>query len=736
MNQQQFPNGKRNPQSDWNSDSQSEQLDLLKYWNLFLKRWPLLLAAAVVVFVAGILYTLKQPKLFKATASVIVAPYTPQVLTGVRGVMDRRLATYERSFLKTEESVLKSRAVRKIVAQKLGLYMPPEDGSKDQGRADGQRGMVGYSVSAQTNSRIFNISALDKDPVFASKTANAVVSAYMQHNVDKRIDSSKDAGSWLAVRHGELKTKLEVAEANLYGFMKEHRIMSASFDGQLNETRSRLRTFQGELTALQSRKISTSLDRKTLSRLKKNPELVDILPKIQNANTIEKLKSKLLDLRAEHEVLKGKYLPAHPNMIKLIDQMAALTGEMDKEIRIAVKRLKREELAIKTTEAGLRKIVAEETEKEARMNELALAYGKLKREVDTSAKYYDMVTDRLKETDLTGMLRVNNVSILDWARVPSAPFKPNWQNNLMVSLLLGLMLGVGLIFLLEVLDTSFKSQEEVEAQLGVPFLGVLPIIEAGDQKSKAKNSRLKDKMGARERDLFVLNHPKGMVAECSRAIRTNLHFMSTDNPLRTLMLTSAMPKEGKTTSTISLAITMAQAGQKVLVVDTDMRRPRVHRSFNISNEVGISSLILGDANSEQAIVHSELSGLDVLPCGPVPPNPSELMHTKRFAEVVEGLKGQYDKILFDAPPVGAVTDPVILGTQVDGVVLVVKTGKTPRAQVQQALRSLQDANVRLLGLVLNDMDINTKKYGYYYGKYYRYGRYYGNYGEGEVTNAA
>ena len=736
MQKNKKPFERREIDPGWSSGDDSEQLDLLKYWQIFLKRWPVLLAAIAVVFIAGVLYTLKQPKLFKATASVIVAPYAPQVLTGVRGVEDHRIGAYERSFLKTEESVMKSRAVKRLVAQRLGLYMPPDDGSKGAGPEPGQRFMKGYTVEGEKNSRIFNIGVYDKDPAFAAKMANAVASTYMEYNVDKRVDSSKDAGAWLAVRHGELKGKLEKAEENLYGFMKEHQIMSASFDGQLAETRSRLNTFQSQLTDLQSRKISTALDRETLSRLKKSPELVDILPKIQNASSIERLKEKLLDLRGEHESLKGKYLPAHPNMTKLRAQIAALTSELDKEIRIAVMRLKREELAIATTEEGLRKVVAEETQKEGRMNELALAYGKLKREVETNSKFYDMVTNRLKETDLTGMLRVNNVSILDWARVPFVPAKPNWQTNLMVSLLLGLMLGVGLVFLLELLDTSFKSQEEVEAQLGVPFLGVLPIIEAGDQASKAKNNRLKDKVGERQRDLFVLKNPKGMVAECSRAIRTNLHFISPDNPLKTLMVTSAMPKEGKTTSAINLAITMAQAGAKVLIVDTDMRRPRIHRSFNIANDQGISSLILGDSSFDQAIVPSELQGLDVLPCGPVPPNPSELMHTKRFADVINGLKERYDKILFDAPPVGAVTDPVILGTQVDGAVLIVKTGKTPRVQVQHALRALQDANVRLLGLVLNDMDINTKKYGYYYGKYYRYGRYYGNYGEGEEIKAA
>ena len=232
----------------------------------------------------------------------------------------------------------------------------------------------------------------------------------------------------------------------------------------------------------------------------------------------------------------------------------------------------------------------------------------------------------------------------------------------------------------------------------------------------------------RERDLGVFLDPKSVAAECCRSIRTNILFMSPDRPLKIMVVTSPSPQEGKTTTAINLGVTMAEAGGRVLIVDTDMRRPRLHRSFGVPNQTGISTVIVGKATLEEAIKRTDVPNLDVLTCGPVPPNPSELLHTDRFGVVLADCAKLYDRIILDSPPTSAVTDPAVLGNLADGVVLVIKAGETTRESAMHARRQLATAKARLFGVVVNAIDFSNPAYGYeyYYRNYYRYGYTYGN----------
>jgi succinoglycan biosynthesis transport protein ExoP len=226
------------------------------------------------------------------------------------------------------------------------------------------------------------------------------------------------------------------------------------------------------------------------------------------------------------------------------------------------------------------------------------------------------------------------------------------------------------------------------------------------------------------KDLFVLENPKSSVAECIRSIRTNILFKSAERPIRNILITSPAPQEGKTTVGISLAITMAQSGNRTLIVDTDMRRPRVHKAFNIPNTSGISSAILGIESLSQAIVPSGVENLEVLPCGPIPPNPAEILHTKRFVEIVGELSLKYDRIVFDSPPVVAVTDAVILSTICDGVLIVIRPLSTLKSAARQAKKQILDVGGNIVGVVFNDLDLENRQYGYYH---YYYSRKYGYY---------
>ncbi len=347
-------------------------------------------------------------------------------------------------------------------------------------------------------------------------------------------------------------------------------------------------------------------------------------------------------------------------------------------------------------------------------------YLELKRTYDNNQRLYELVLKRLKDTGVSGMLQVSNVRILDRARPASRPIRPDLVRSLALAALLGLLGGVGLAFGAESLDRTITTQAQVEERLGLTFLGIIPTVE-----------RNKD---GTQHDLVVHDLPKAAVAECLRAIRTNLLFMSPEKPLKSIMITSSGPQEGKSTTATSLAITMANSGGRVLLVDADMRRPRLHRVFGLANKAGLSSLILGEGSLSEVIQPTRVPGLSVLPCGPVPPNPAELLHTQAFQRLLAEMSGAYDRVIIDSPPVGVVADAVVMGTQVYGTVVVLKAGQTNREAARQAVRQLRDVNANVVGGLLNDLDITDQKYGQYY-YYYRYGYAYGQEPEKPASGA-
>jgi capsular exopolysaccharide synthesis family protein len=342
------------------------------------------------------------------------------------------------------------------------------------------------------------------------------------------------------------------------------------------------------------------------------------------------------------------------------------------------------------------------------VNKKQIEFDRLKRESDNDQRLQEVVLKRLKDIELSGLVRTSNVRVLDAAKPSYAPVSPRVFLSLIIALIVGLLAGVGLALALEFLDTSIFNQEQVERWLGVTFLGIIPSIARG-----------KD---GKPFDLVVHEQPKSAVAECCRSVRTNLLFMSPDKPLRSILITSAGPQDGKTTAAVSLAIAMAENGKRVLLVDSDMRRPRVHKVFNVGNGVGLSSLILGQGKLDDAIKSTEVPNLSVMTCGPVPPNPAELLHTEAFASLLKRLDEKHDVLIIDSPPVGAVSDAVVLSTQVDGTVFVLKAGNTSRDMARRSLRALLDVKARIFGAVLNDLDLEDRRYGGYY-YYERYGYY-------------
>ncbi|MEQ9324922.1 MAG: polysaccharide biosynthesis tyrosine autokinase, partial [Polyangiaceae bacterium] len=327
---------------------------------------------------------------------------------------------------------------------------------------------------------------------------------------------------------------------------------------------------------------------------------------------------------------------------------------------------------------------------------------------------------RTKEADLSRMLRVNNISIVDRPLVPTAPVSPNVPLNLALGVFLGIILGIGIAFLRGLMDRTLKSPEDVKQELNVTFLGLLPQFgKSSDSPYGGKTRHRGRRIMEGPTELVVHHAPTSGVAEAARAIRTNLMFMNPDDPARTLLVTSAGPSEGKTTVATCIAVAMAQAGQRVLLIDCDLRRPRIRSVFGIPTGSGVTSVLL-DTEFAEAVRETEVPGLHVMTSGPVPPNPAELFHTGRFKKLLDEASRRFDRVIIDSPPVAAVTDATILSTLVDGALLVVRAGKTRKDVGRHALRSIQGVGGKLAGVVLNAMDVSRSSYGY--APYYYYAK--------------
>jgi polysaccharide biosynthesis transport protein len=344
-------------------------------------------------------------------------------------------------------------------------------------------------------------------------------------------------------------------------------------------------------------------------------------------------------------------------------------------------------------------------------------YNRLQRERDSNLKVFEQVLMRIKEIDLSGMLKVNNLRLLDRAKPPQDPASPNIRLNVLVGIFLGLMLSLGTALLIELLDTTLKNAEDIQRFLAIPLLGVVPEVKIDPGQPEALLPNVTD--------IYAYLKPKSSLAECCRTIRTNISFMSPGKPLSRILITSASPKEGKTTIASNLGITIANTGKRVLIVDTDMRRPRIHKAFGLDNEFGISNVIMQTMTEEEAIRRTQIENLDVMTCGPIPPNPSELIGSEIFVKIMDRLSVLYDWVILDSPPVIAVTDAVILSRLVDGVVMVIEFGKTLRQVARQAKEQILGVKGHILGVVINDLDLMNREYGHYYYYYYRhYGGYY------------
>lgn len=708
-------------------------LDLRHLGRVLYKRKALVLSVWALSLGLAAAWVFSQPKIYKASTTVLVFERAPQVLGNeVNEVVELSTGSYYRNkeFIDTQIKVVTSLALARKVAERMGL---PRDAAfwQDGGRSApgplAQRTLDRAAIRVLTlieaqvepGASILRISARHTDPQVAARLANATAEAYLDQTVEYKVSSATGAAKWLADQLDDLKRQLDQAEMALWEFNKRNNILSVSLEDRQSLLSARIAKYNDALTDLRLTRLNLEAQRKQVAQARLQDPIDVALPVVLEAADIGKLKEAYFEADKSYRVIRQRYLDQHPLVLEQKAKLDAVKHEVARAVRAVLDTTEARYRQTLDTEQRVAAALQEAKDEAMDVNKREVDYRRLKRTEENTEKVYTMVLTRLKESDLSGQLRVSNMRPLDLARRPEAPVSPRVALSLLVGGLLGLVLGIALALLIESLDTSVKTHEDVERIPGLIHLGMMPHV--GTVGLGA--ARGADKVALGASDLVVHRAPKSISAEACRAIRTNLMFAATGRQIRRLLVTSPSPQEGKTTTAVSIAITMAQAGSRVLIVDTDMRRPRLHRTFGVSSGRGLSNVLLGDSQVADEIKTTEVPNLFVLPCGPTPPNPAELCQSERFRALLDELAQTFDRVVLDSPPVMPVTDAAILSTLVDGTLIVARGGVTSRVLLRAVAAQIQSVGGRLLGCVVNDLSTQKRGHGYYYRYAYRGYRY-------------
>jgi succinoglycan biosynthesis transport protein ExoP len=698
---------------------QIEEPHLMDYVHVIFKRRWVVATVFLIIFFSVAIRSFTMTPVYRATAQMLIDKENPNV-TNIKEVLDIKASDID--YYQTQYNILKSKALALKVIRALNLKDNKEFGPVKEDTEATQNNLIAnylgkLKIDPIRNSRLVNVSFDSNDKRLAATIANTHARLYIESNLERKFSASQDATGWLSTRIKEVKERLEESETKLQSYRKEKGVIAIDMDEKYNVDSQKLKDLNAALGVAKTERFAKENQYNEMKSLSRNADAIETLPAVVSNPLITQLKSEYIKLSGNYNELSQKYGPEHPRIIRLNSELNSLKDKIKQEVqkiaqsieseyRVAVAR----ERSLQGALEGQKKAVLDFNEKESEFNIV-------KRDVDTNRSLYESLLKRIKETNVTEGINVSNIMVVDPARVPNSPVKPKILQNLLLALVSGLALGVGLAFFFEYLDNTIKSPDDVKKYLDVPLLGILGRFEPTT-------------LGEEKQEIPLLSTPRSSIAEAIRTVRTNILFSASDNEKKVLLVTSAMAQEGKTIMSTNLAVAFAQLGKQVLLIDGDMRKPRVHTVFKTEREPGLSEILVDAMEPFSIIRDTQVENLKLITCGTIPPNPAELLISSHMDIFIEKMKEQFDIVIFDSPPITSVTDAVEVGSYVDGVVIVIKTGVTPRPAAQSAIHQLSEVNANIFGIVLNDVDFQKENYYYPYYKYYSryYSRYYYHYG--------
>ncbi len=579
------------------------------------------------------------------------------------------------------------------------------------------------SVKRVPNSRLMDVSFESTNPQLAAQIVNAHIKNFIEQNFQSRYDATTRASTWLTDQLNELKIRVEKSEDARIAYERQNQIWAVDGDKQ-NVTTQRLGDLNKQLTEAQSERMR----KQSLYEYAKAGDM-DAVPQIRDNGIVQDLLRKRADTYAQYTDALNQYGPNFPKVQRLQSQLKELDAAAEKEKKGVITRLESEYREVRQREELLTQALDQQKAEVNQMSERMVQYSILKREAEGNKALYDGLLTKLKEAGISASLRSSNIRVVDPAMVPAYPARPAKTRNITLAFLIGLVGGIGLALLREYMDNTVKSPDDVEALSRLPSLAVVPTFsESSGDRSRVKLLLGDASNGHEKRIELVAQHlPKSQMSEAFRALRTALLLSQADHPPQVILVTSALPREGKTTAAANLAVTLAQLGDRTLLIDADLRKPGVGRLLNLAGGkyAGLSSYLAGVSSLELVTIqHPVIPNLSAIPTGPLPPNPADLLSSHKLADAIAELREKFKFIVIDSPPIMAATDAVILSVKADGVLLVVRSGETPKEAFTRTRDLLLSVKCHILGVVLNAVDPNAPDYYYSY-RYYPYSQGYG-----------
>ncbi len=726
------------------------------YWRVVgRRRWTIITCFLVLVMAATVWSFTTRP-VYRATATVRIEKDQPRIVKFEEVVKEDS----QQDYYQTQYRILQSRSLANRVIGLLQLDQHPEfvdrpSALPERTEATVREWLVRWipmppppapeaaedlvvtspltsaflsrlTIEPIRSSRLVKIAFDSGHPDLAARAANSVAEAFIAQQLDQKVEATRYATQFLARQLDEARGKLEESEGKLTRFLNGHDILFVTADrgGQ-----------QQDLVTQQLALLSDALLKARGERIAKESLMTlattssaEALPAVLQSAVIGGRKQELATLESEYRRLAQTFKADYPRMQQLAEKITETRQQVRVESERVVAALHTDYQAALRTERELEVALTQQRQLARGLSDNMAEYSLLRREVDTNRELFASLLGRLRETQISAALFTSNISVVDRAEIPSAPYKPNRAHSILIACVAGLLGGVALAFLFEYLDTNIKDAKEVESVLRVPALGLVP------SRRALAGRRARRMLGATDGAPFALlahSEIASVFSEAFRNLRTSLLYSTPDHPPKTILVTSPNPEDGKTSLVTNLAITLAQLGSgEILVIDGDMRRPNLHDILAVPKAPGLSTYLTGQAELADVVVPSRIPNLSVIPAGRVPVNPSELLASARFKQALETLGQRFAYIIIDTGPLFGVSDGMILAGQVEGVVLVLRQGRASRDAAQRAIRSLMSVRARLLGVILNDVEIGSSRYYGYY-EYYSNGGSNGHASSGE-----
>ncbi|HEX8998701.1 MAG TPA: polysaccharide biosynthesis tyrosine autokinase [Blastocatellia bacterium] len=732
-----------------------EETHLRDYWRIIRRRLWVPISIVVLTVVLATIYNLRLPSIYEGVTKIEIQ--REDRVVELKDLQINMGGGDDAQYINTKLKTLQSPKIAYLVARALDLehnsdFLPgtsrPLNSQSEglqvtEGESDLQMEMQrlepfidvmlgNVEVRPVRETRLVEIHYRHRSPDLARRIADTWAEAFIKNSLDERYETNKEAAAYLDKSIAGYKLKLKEAEERLQNYLRDYQILDFGQKDGTGTTTSRLSELNHILLQAENERKNAQL----AYELSRGVSDVSTLPEVQQDQIVQELNIKITELRQQRERLMVEFTPEWPDVKKVTQQLQQLEGELrashqrilgtiDNKYRTAVQR-----------EDALRKSFAQQRAETMQQSHGAIEAKLLQSEVDSNRQLLDSLLQSQKgvEVSAAGLMK-SNIRIAEMSPTPRTPVAPKRTQNILLSVLLSLVGGIGLVLFLDYLNNRIESVEDIDRYLHLPALGVIPALEnpgkarrligKGAQAGENNGDALPARVQGTDTLLLTNVEANSSLAESYRQLRTSLLLSSASHAPRTLLITSSQPAEGKTTTSVNTAISLAQTGASVLIIDADLRRPRVHRVFGLKNNAGLSNYLAGETDIA-ALIQIAMPNLYVLPVGPLPPNPAELLGSPKMKQLIETLSANFDHVVIDSPPVSSFADSLILSSLVDGVMIVVKAGVTSREMAQRTKAHLQSVGAKLLGVVINQ--IKLQPHDYYYSSTY-YSRYY--YGNGD-----